>query len=276
MDHPHFVDVDGIQTRYFEAGDGPCLVLIHGGQFGMDWDAQNWAPIFKQLAARYHVFAFDKLGQGETDDPRSDEDWTIAAVIRHAKQFIETMGIPDFHIAGHSRGGLPAARIAIDLSSRVRSLTVFNSNTLAPDDPSTPEDFYIRLLAAQPPKSPKWPHAKHQIETLTQRWASAHPQRVAANPALANAFAPSPWVIHDVKYETLGLIEQGRLRAPTLVFWSLEDESAPYVLGTKLIDIIAPQVDPTRFYLLNKAGHEPYVNHPDEVVRIMTAFIDHV
>lgn len=270
-----FADVGGVRTRYFEAGDGPVLVLIHGGQFGMDYDARNWAPIFGALASRYRVLAFDKLGQGETDDPPTDEHWTMAAVLAHAKAFIETMHLGEFHLAGHSRGGLPAARIAIDLADRVRSLVIFNSNTLAPDDPATPEDFYIKLLAANPPASPKWPRAKRQLETLTKRWADAHPDRVAENPSLANAFAPSPWFIYDLKYETLGLIEAGRLKAPTLVFWGFEDESAPYRLGVSLMEILAPRVDPARFYLLNGATHEPYADHPEEVVRVMTGFIDH-
>lgn len=276
MGEARFVDVNGVRTRYFDAGKGPTtLLLIHGGQFGMDYDAGNWAPIFAGLAHRYRVIAFDKLGQGETDDPPGDDQWTMAAIVEHAKGFIETMGLVEFHVAGHSRGGLPAARIAIERADRVRSLVVFNSNTLAPDDPATPEDFYIKLLAANPPRSPKWPRAKRQLETLTKRWADAHPERVAENPSLANAFAPSPWFIHDFKYETLALIESGRLRAPTLIFWGFEDASAPYRLGTKLVDIIAPRVNPTRFYLVNRAGHEPYADHPDEVLRVMTGFIDH-
>jgi pimeloyl-ACP methyl ester carboxylesterase len=240
----------------------------------MDYTADNWAPIFGRLARRFRVFAFDKLGQGETDDPATDDDWTMAAVLAHAKAFIDAMGLDWFHLAGHSRGGLPAARIAIDAPGRVRSLTVFNSNTLAPDDPATPEDFYIKLLAAEPPVSPKWPKAKRQLEALTRRWADAHPERVRENPSLANAFAPSPWFIHDLKYKTLGLIEAGRLRAPTLIFWGFEDESAPYRLGLRLVELIAPHVRPTRLYLLNGATHEPYADHPDEVARLMTDFID--
>ena len=31
MGAPKFVDVEGIRTRYFDAGRGPSMVLIHGG-----------------------------------------------------------------------------------------------------------------------------------------------------------------------------------------------------------------------------------------------------
>lgn len=276
MRGPEYCDVAGVRTRYFEAGSGPPLILIHGGQFGMDDDAENWAPIFGGLARQHHVYAFDKLGQGETDDPRSDKDWTMAGVIDHAWGFIETMGLREFHLAGHSRGGLPAARIAIDHPDCVKSLVIFNSNTLAPDDPSTPEDYYIKLLAENPPQSPKWPTAKQKLQELTRRWAAEHPQRAAENPSLANAFAPSPWLVYDLKYETLNLIAAGRLQAPTLIIWGFNDVSAPCKLGVKLFDIIAPRVNIARFYVLNGAEHYVYADHPDEVVRLMLGFISHV
>ncbi|MDY6944205.1 MAG: hypothetical protein SXG53_00680 [Pseudomonadota bacterium] len=32
----HFVDTNGIRTHYFEAGSGPTLVLMHGGDAGAD------------------------------------------------------------------------------------------------------------------------------------------------------------------------------------------------------------------------------------------------
>ena len=34
MDQRKFVDVEGIKTCYYEAGDGPPLVLFHGGNTG--------------------------------------------------------------------------------------------------------------------------------------------------------------------------------------------------------------------------------------------------
>ena len=29
-----FIEVDGIRTRYFDAGEGETIVLFHGGNFG--------------------------------------------------------------------------------------------------------------------------------------------------------------------------------------------------------------------------------------------------
>lgn len=276
MGEARFVDVGGVRTRYFVAGHGAPLVLVHGGQFGMDYDATHWRPVFGRLAERYRVYAFDKLGQGETDLPQRDEDWTMAAVIEHARGFVDAMGLERFHLAGHSRGGLPAARIALDWPERVERLVVFNSNTLAPDDPATPVDYYVKLLAADPPQSPKWPEAKRKLEALTEAWTAAHPERVADNPALGIALAPSPWWLYDLKYETLERLRAGELRAPALIVWGFDDASAPYKLGVKLVDLIAPVTRPTRFYVLNACGHAPHHDHPAEVVRLMNDFLEHV
>src|SRR3954469_12023847 len=72
-----FVSVDGIRTRYFEAGSGEALVLIHGGQWPATTSAEGWAPIFGRLAQHYHVYAFDKLGMGFTDNPKRDADYSM-------------------------------------------------------------------------------------------------------------------------------------------------------------------------------------------------------
>ena len=67
-----FVDVDGIRTRYFDKGDGPVVVLFHGGHFGSNDAAdcaEDWGLNFDGLAKWFHVYAVDKIGQGQTDNP---------------------------------------------------------------------------------------------------------------------------------------------------------------------------------------------------------------
>ena len=88
-----YIDIDGINTRYFEAGEGEPMVLIHGGQPGMASSAEIWFLNFDELAKKYHVYALDKLGQGYTDNPKVNEDYTMGAQVKHAVGFMNKLNI---------------------------------------------------------------------------------------------------------------------------------------------------------------------------------------
>ena len=107
MGNVKFVDVDGIRTRYFEGGSGEAMLLVHGGGFGSTSFANNWRPIFDHLASHFHVYALDKLGQGYTDNPRNDTDYSMEAVIRHVYRFLETLGIEKVHLVGRPEAVCP-------------------------------------------------------------------------------------------------------------------------------------------------------------------------
>jgi pimeloyl-ACP methyl ester carboxylesterase len=91
-----WLDVDGIRTRYFEAGKGEPIVFIYGGNFGTGDSASSaytWNNQIAPLSEHFHAITFDKLGQGETDNPKND-DYTMAAVVRHAAAFIRALKLP--------------------------------------------------------------------------------------------------------------------------------------------------------------------------------------
>src|SRR5829696_5989718 len=59
----HRVRWSGGETQVLELGDGPPVLLIHGGL----GEAFQWAPIMPSLARRFHVYAVDRPGQGLAD-----------------------------------------------------------------------------------------------------------------------------------------------------------------------------------------------------------------
>jgi 2-hydroxy-6-oxo-6-(2'-carboxyphenyl)-hexa-2,4-dienoate hydrolase len=286
MGKPKFVDVDGIRTRYFEAGRGENLVLVHGGRFGFpSYSADVWSRNFNELARHFHVYAFDKLGMGYTDNPKSDGDYTKSAMIRHARGFIRKMGIQRTSLLGHSMGAFVVARIAMEEPDLVKSLILLDSNTLAPDDPSTPRDFYDKVTEGAP-AVPTAEYVRREPDANSYSNSHATPDyvdgilKIALLPktreATAKAALLNPQFFADLgnlKSETLEWIKAGRLKAPVLIIWGFNDPSAPVILGIHLLRVIAPAVPQTQFHVLNHAGHYLFREQSKELNRLVTDFI---
>ena len=301
-----FIDVGGIRTRYFDAGQGQPLVLIHGGQWPATASADGWSPIFDHLAQNFHVYAFDKLGMGFTDNPRVDSDYSMDAIIRHATDFIRTMGLQRIVLAGHSRGALPAARIACDHPELVSDLVIFDSNTLAPDDPNTPDREDPPPVACPPTRDeiraselrnrqyygkqmitdrhvetqyriaqlPKIREVDEKFRDLRDRWIRDNKSELEKNPKLGSNMGATTWWMYKAKYSTLDKIHAGGIKAPTIVIWGFNDPTAPYFLGVNLMETLAKVVDRSELHILNHAGHFVFAEHPAEVTRLITGFVN--
>jgi 2-(acetamidomethylene)succinate hydrolase len=90
----------GHSLRYYEwAGSGTNLVLLHGsGSYGLQWD---W--VADNLSERFHVFAVDQRGHGDSGRPDGEYSAEEYAVDIH--QFADTLGLGQIVIGGNSLGG---------------------------------------------------------------------------------------------------------------------------------------------------------------------------
>ncbi|MCH7803578.1 MAG: alpha/beta hydrolase [Acidobacteria bacterium] len=304
MDEVKFVDVDGVRTGYVEGGSGEAMVLVHGGGFGSAAHfSNNWRSIFDYLASHFHVYAIDKLGQGHTDNPQRDADYTMMAVTQHIYRFMETVGIQKVHLVGHSRGALPAVRIAVDHPEMVQTLTLFDSNTLALEDPNAPRrrtppatqpsapppvptqesirQFWSSLshrqefltdefieAELQVSQLPKLREATEKMASLTAQWARLNPEKIKENPR-----SRGRWWYDEMKRETYVRINAGRFKNPTLIIWGYNDPGASYQLGINLYKIISAVIDRTELHLFNQCMHYGFLEYPREVSDVMISFI---
>ena len=287
MAEEKYVDVDGIRTRYFEKGQGKTVVLFHGGNFDSHDAADcaaDWDLNFSGLAKWFHVYAVDKLGQGYTDNPKTDGDYTIAAVVKHAYGFLQAMGVQDVHLVGHSRSGYLVARLTLEHSELVKSCIIVDSNTLAPGVGRND------IVMANPPKprlskqSQRWILEKYSFSTnhISEEWVEAL-TRIAALPKYQEAvtkmegaglkttlFLPH---LARQKEETLGRIRDGHRRTPTLVIWGYNDPTATLNQGQALFDLIAASEPRSQMHIFNQAGHFTYREHPEKFNDVVRGFI---
>src|ERR1044072_9678671 len=94
--------VGDIQTYFLEAGSGPDLILLHGGEYGASAEIP-WRANIETLAEKFHVIAPDILGWGQTDKIYSFSD-PAGLRIRHLQRFLEALGIGPAYLAGNSAG----------------------------------------------------------------------------------------------------------------------------------------------------------------------------
>ncbi len=122
-----YVDVNGVNTHYYEAGAGEALILLHGGGAGAD-SFGNWRDCLNSFAEHYHVYAVDMIGFGFTDkpDPR-DYSYTQQARNEHIIAVIETLGLAPVSLIGNSMGGCTSMGVALERPDLVNKLVLMGS-----------------------------------------------------------------------------------------------------------------------------------------------------
>jgi pimeloyl-ACP methyl ester carboxylesterase len=115
-----FVELAQPQMRahVLEAGDGPPVVFLHGG----DGEAVTWAPLLAQLQDDVHLYGPDRPGFGLSDRFK----YRTVDLRRHAGDFtvslLDALGLQSAVLMGGSMGGFFALATALDHPERVSSL----------------------------------------------------------------------------------------------------------------------------------------------------------
>jgi len=91
-----------LRFHFLEWGkaDAPVIVLLHGGH----QSAHSWDLVSLHLAQRYHVFALDQRGHGDSEWAR-DVVYSNHEMSLDAEAFIGAMGLERPIMVGHSMGG---------------------------------------------------------------------------------------------------------------------------------------------------------------------------
>lgn len=120
------------------SGNRPVIVLLHGGGD----DLTTMSDLQRRLTEQGRVCSYDRLGAGDSDlpDGRQDLDGvgrTLTAVLD------EVAGDEPVVLAGHSLGGMLAARYAPDHPDRIRGLVLMDATS-----PTAVADLTRRIPAS--------------------------------------------------------------------------------------------------------------------------------
>jgi pimeloyl-ACP methyl ester carboxylesterase len=120
--HVPYAAVNGLNMYYEAHGEGPPLLLLHGGSGSIP---EKWIPFF---SPRFQVIAMEQMGHGRTAD-LANRPFHYHDMAEDTVELMRYLGIESAAIVGYSDGGIIGLDMAIHHPERVTKLAVTGANS---------------------------------------------------------------------------------------------------------------------------------------------------
>jgi 2-hydroxy-6-oxonona-2,4-dienedioate hydrolase/4,5:9,10-diseco-3-hydroxy-5,9,17-trioxoandrosta-1(10),2-diene-4-oate hydrolase len=241
----HTVTVDGKPIFVAESGNGPAVVMLHGGGPGAS-GVSNYSRNIDALAAHFRVIVPDMPGYGRSVKgvDRDDPYGYLADMIRG---LLDALDIGTAHLIGNSYGGAAALRLALDTPSRVDKLVLMGPVGIGTTR-AVPTAGIRSLLSYYGGEGPSRDKLAAFIRTylvydgalvpddlIELRYQASIDPEVVANPPTRMPSGPTAlrtlWRSDLTRDSRLK-----KLRTPTLVLWGRDDKVNPPAGGPMLLN----------------------------------------
>jgi 2-hydroxymuconate-semialdehyde hydrolase len=261
--------VGDIKTFFLEAGSGPDLILLHGGEYGASAEI-TWRYNIEALADRFHVIAPDLLGWGRTDKLYSFSD-PAGLRIKHLQRFLEALGVGKAYFVGNSAGGGLVLRASVRRPAPLQiakmvticgNASVFKTNSQADLENYTPSLENMEKIVALLYHDAKW----QTEQNIRERYDSSIIP--GAWEALSAARLRSP--VHQARLTTEEFVKQlSQLTIPLLIMSCAHDP-----LNQPDWDVNFQKIVPgSKIHRFMHSAHEPQIEESEEFIRVLTEFL---
>jgi proline iminopeptidase len=125
------VDIDGASLYCRDVGNGPAVVVIHGGP---DFDHTYLLPDLDRLADGYRLIYYDQRGRGQSQGKLRLEHINIERYVEDLDRIRESFGLDRMTVLGHSWGGFVAMHYAMRHPERLAAMILLNTASATSDD----------------------------------------------------------------------------------------------------------------------------------------------
>lgn len=262
--------VEGVRLRYFLAGAGQPVILVHG----LGGAACNWLEIAPVLARHRRVLCPDLPGHGGSAPLPGA---SLESVARCLARLAEAEGMLPASVVGHSLGAVVALWLALVRPEAVRGVVLAGAATIGMR--TRLARALIRTVSLLRPA-----RAVSPLRGLVARvpwlrypvlgWGASDPPAMAA--AAVHAFL-APHRLHTDTGSAARALLQGpapdlaRIRSPALVLWGARDRVIPLDSAVEYARRLGA---PLR--VVADCGHLLIGERPDACLDAIEEFLDRV
>lgn len=252
----------GLRIAYERAGEGPPIILLHGGLS----DSREWRRQIDALSNEFAVVAWDAPGCGQSSDP--PETFRLPEYADCLAALIDALGLGQPHVVGLSFG----AGLALELYRRYPTVprTLALASAYAGWAGSLPAEVVeerLRQILQEvdlPPDQwiPRWlpglfteAAPQEMINEMVAIMSACHPVGVRA---MAHAFAEAD--LRDVL---------SRIHVPTLLLYGDADQRVPL----RVAEDLHAKIPASRLVMLPGVGHQSNVEAAERFTAEVRRFL---
>ena len=260
--------VAGAPTVVLEGGEGPPVVLLHGG---IESGGAYWAPVISRLAETHRLVVPDVPGLGASDplarlDDAAFAEW-LAALLR-------LIGDERPALVAHSLLGSLAARFAARQRDLLRQLVIYGAPGIARY--RMPPGLMLAAIRFDLRPTQR----NHE---RFERWAFLDPDRTKQRDPewfeAFDAYCVSQGRVRHVKRAMRQLVKAGtrripeddlrRIEIPTTLLWGRHDRMAPLRLAESASATLGWPL-----HVIEDAGHVPHLEQPGAFLEALGSVLD--
>ncbi len=215
----------GISMRYVESGpaDGEPLILLHG----MNDSSRSWSLMLPYMGNKYHIYALDLRGHGDTD--KAVSGYAPQDMAGDVIAFMDALKIEKASFVGHSMGSNISQYLVIDHPERINKVVLIGtfaqgSADASTDKPEITEWWWTTISTLPEPIDPNSEFMVWWEGTATpvdEGFLSKVRIEAAAQPLYVWKAITKGLIVDDHRYFFK------YYDAPTLILWGAKDEMTP-------------------------------------------------
>ena len=266
-----FVKVRDINVRYVDWGDnGPLLLMLHGSMR----TSRSWDAVARDLCTQYHVISLDARGHGDSE--WTERGYRFSNRVEDVSAFCDQLGLKDVIAVGHSKGAVVITMLAAKYAGVFNRLVLLEPMVVVEEIPE-------RVAPRRPNRRRRTWSSREELHAYLKQHRTAGRWR-------------DDVILDVVNHETMELPD-GRIDmkwSPDSLNW--EESRGDYLdlrpifrtLGLPILFIVGEQRASTfrdvqalaaeipNFHLttIQDTGHNMYMERPDAVASLITAFVD--
>lgn len=265
MTSPLTIDGRPVAFSRLDGGPGRPLLLVHG----FTGSKEDFAPVMVPLAEARTVVAVDLPGHMESEGPDDPAAYGLPALATWLLQVADELDLGDFHLLGHSLGGMVVQRVAAAASQRLDSMILMDTGLGALREEAAEVVTRVAVAARDRGMEAAWeesqrrPPRVHTPSPNPDREVFVRRRFLALNPAAVVGEARSL-----IGAAPLGAFLRG-IDIPVLIIHGEHDDA--WIPSEQAL--LARTVAGARHIVVPDAVHSPQLENTDYWLKAVTTFL---